>query len=304
MIIAPKQNVNILDSNINIIEENITVYDDEITYNAGDLVQLNANINRKYKAVQEATISPIDDVNFITGIGTFWIDFGATNYKRAFDALGSSKTTQTDLIYYKFKTSDVDVLYLAGLSAMTVRVKITNMDNDDVILDETSLTSSRDVGDWFDWTYSVPEKNSIFYKILPMAYNTEMELWIESPNEIVEVAHIVFGRSKRYGLTITEPKPVSSRRSLTSKVRDEFGNIVTRRKAKYRRMSITCLIEAKEQDAIEERLNSISDTPCVFVGDEKDGGYKALSIFGELKDHDMPISLHTTTYQLEVEGYI
>lgn len=306
MIIAPKLEPIILDSNIDIIEDGVDVYDASSTYSTGDVVQINDNINRKYKATQDVPegVTPINDVNATTGVGTYWLDYGATNYKKAFDELASSSCLNSDTIYYKFQTSDVDLLMLGGLSAITVRVKVVNTDTDTVLLDETYATTTREVYDWHDYTYAQAEKQTSFFMLLPMAYNTTLELWINTPDEIVSVGHVAFGRSKNVGLSLMDPKPTSSRRGLTTKSRDEFGNIITRKKARYKTMTISCLIDSTVIDIIEDRLDSFVDKACIFVGDERDGGYKALLIFGELKDHDMPIGLVKTTYQLEVDGYI
>lgn len=303
MIIVPKQDPIILDSSIAIIEAGINVWDNVTTYNAGDTVQRNNGINRIYKATQSSTgLDPYADVNATTGVGTSWADYGATNYTRAFDALSSSKCSDASQIYYKFQTADIDSIFLGALSAYTVRIVVTNTDASAVLVDETIDTAERDVYDWFDWTFAVVEHINSITKSLPMAQNSTLEIYINGTD--VSVGHIVFGRSINVGLTLREPNPVASVRSLTSKSRDEWGNIITRKKARYKRMTISCLIGTIAIDAMQSRLEGVVDKPCVFVGDEREGGHKALLIYGELKDHDMPIDTVLTAYQLEVEGYI
>ncbi len=307
MIIAPKKEINILSSNVAEVETGVSVWSDTETYSAAAVVQLNAPTHKKYKALQDvpADVNPLSDVNATTGIGTYWFDSGSTNYFRAFDELGSSQCVNADSINYKFQTSDVDILPLENLRCATVRIKIINEENSETLLDETVEVRQREVYDWFDWTYAVDDFQTSFYKNLPMAYNSTMEIWIENAESDVSVGHIAFGRSKNYGLTLANPKPISSRRGITSKTRNEFGEIVTRRKARYKRMSITCLVDSNATDLIEDRLEEIVDTPCIFVGDESEGGYKSLLIYGEMKDHDMPISISAkTTYKLDVEGYL
>jgi len=303
MIIAPKSEPVIISSSVAEIEAGVAVYDPLTSYQVGAVVQVNAPTHRKYKAVQATTGNdPVLDVNPVTGIGTYWLDDGATNYYRAFDELGSSKCISTS-INYKFSASDIDVLMLDGLKSSTVRVKLINENNASVLLDETFETESRDVYDWYDWTYANIEPHRSFYKLLPMVFNSSIEIWIEGTGFSPEVGHIVFGHSKSYGLSLADPKPVSSRRSVSAKSRDGFGEIVTRRKARYKRMSITCLLDSIAVDTIEDRLEAIVDTPCIFVGDERDGGYKSLLIYGEMRDHDTPIGISKTSYKLEVEGY-
>jgi len=305
MIIAPRTATNILASNIVAIEVGVNVYDPLSAYVTYDVVQINGTTNRKYKAVQAvpAGTDPLVDVNPVTGRGTYWWDAGATNYAKAFDELGSSKCENADSIYYEFSISDIDVLMLGNLNSATVRLKIVDLDTTLTVLDATYSTLEREVYDWQEWTIAVPEYHSSFYKILPITYNATLEVWIDNPTQTASVGHIAYGRSKNYGLSLIDPKPISSRRGITSKTRSADGNITTRRKARYRRMKITCLIDSKSIDIIEDRLEAIVDTPCIFVGDERDGGYKALLIYGEMKDHDMPISVTKTTYLLEVEGY-
>jgi len=314
MIIAPRTKANILSSNIAEEEAGIAVYDSsKDDYTTGDLVQVTSPYYRKYEAIQAVPkgdtnplARPENDVNPVTGIGTYWFDRGATNYMRAFDELGSSKCSNSDEIYYKFSISDIDVLMIDAIeNVKTIRVVVTKNDDDSTVaFDKTFDMSFRDVYDWQDWTYAPTEYRRSFFVLLPLVYDATLEVYIDNPDNVVAVGHIAYGRSKNFGLTLIEPNPTSSMRGITSKSRDKFGNIITRRKARYKRMSISCIIDSFAIDIIQNRLNDLADTPAIFVGDERDGGYKALLIYGELKDHDMPISVAKTTYQLEVEGYL
>lgn len=307
MIIAPRTDANILDTNIAQVESGIAVYDSATAYVLKDVVQVNGTTNRLYEALQDvpAGVDPVVDVNATTGIGTYWFDRGATNYARAFDELGSSKCSNLDSIYYKFGTSDIDTLMIDGLvNASTIRVVLTNNATAEVVSDVTYDMTTRDVYDWFDWTYTPIEYKRSLYCRLDLIYDGTLEIYIDNTGYTVEVGHIAYGRSKSFGLSLINPSPVSSMRGITSKKRDAYGNIVTRRKARYKRMKIGCIIDSYAVDLIEERLNDLADKPAIFVGDERDGGYRALLIYGELKDHDMPISVAISKYQLEVEGYL
>lgn len=307
MIIAPKTEINLLDTNIAQVEDGIDVWDSDTDYAVNAVVQVNGDTNRLYEAVQAVPkgTDPVVDVNPVSGIGTYWFDRGATNYMRAFDAMGSSRTSNADEIYYKFGISDIDTLMLDSISNVrSIRVVVTNNVDSTIKLDKTYDMSFRDVYDWYDWTYAPTEFKKSFYVILPMIYDATLEVYIDNSNTTVEVGHIAYGRSKKFGLTLISPNPTSTMRGVTSKTRDKFGNIVTRRRARYKRMTITCSINSDAVDIIEGRLNDLADTPAIFVGDEREGGYTALLIYGELKDHDMPISVSRTQYQLQVEGYL
>ncbi len=307
MIIAPRTDANIVSTNIAQIEAGIAVYDSTVAYALKNVVQVNGTTNRIYEATQAvpAGTDPVLDVNPTTGIGIYWFDRGATNYMRAFDALESSKCSNSDSIYYKFAISDIDTLMIDGLvNATSIRVVLTNNATSTVILDETTDITSRIVYDWFDWTYAPTEKQKSFFKLFVPIFDATLEIYIIGTGSVVGVGHIAYGRSMNYGLSLISPSPVSSMRGLTSKKRDAYGNIITRRKARYKRMKISCVIDSFSVDVIEQRLNDLADTPSIFVGDERDGGYRALLIYGELKDHDMPISVSKTRYQLEVEGYL
>jgi len=304
MIIAPKITPNILDSNINKIEDGIEVWNSDDTFATNAIVQVEDS-TRLYKAIKdvEQGVNPIDDVNEFTGYGEFWYDIGATNYYRAFDEKGSSKTTNENEIYYKFQISLVDTLMLENIEASEVQIRITNNENNEIIQDLTLETTFRDVSDWWEWTYAEDEYVRTTGAILNMVFDATLEIWIRNTG-VVSVAHIVYGRSRDVGLSLADPAPTVSTRGVTSKTRDEWGNIVTRKKARYKRMSITCLINAVSIDQIQNRLEKFVDIPLIIVGDERQDGFKSLAIFGEIKDHDMPIGTTTTKYQLEVEGYI
>lgn len=305
MKLAKRSDIVILDSNVAVVEDGVLIWNADDAYFVLSIVQ-SSTTNRKYKATQDvpAGVDPISDVNPVTGKGTYWFDIEATNYFKAFDELGSSVCSNIDSIYYKFQTSDVDILYLKNIEALSVRVVVTDTASGIVIQDETVDTTSRDVYDWFDWTYSKVEYDSSFYINLQMAYETTLEIYIENTNSTASVGHIAFGTGVDVGLTLADPQPTVTHRGVTSKTRDEFGNIVTRRKARYKRMTINCIIDSLSVDIIENRLEKFVDIPLIVVGDERDGGYKSLVVYGELKDHDMPIGITKTKYTLEIEGYL
>jgi len=307
MIIAPRANIEIMSSNVPQVEVGVDVWNTTTEYAAGSVVQINGTTNKKYKALQAVPINidPLQDVNEESGQGTYWYRIGATNYYNAFDELASSKCIQADTIIYKFKTSDVDLLMLDGLVSQSVTVKVVNeYDGTTVLQEETYVTAVRDVFDWHDWTYEEAEVENRFFKLLKIGANTSLELTIDNTNGNAEVGHIAFGRSKTYGLTLIKPNPVATIRGVMARKRNEFGDLETRRGARYRRMKVTCIIDSSLIDVTENRLEKLADTPCIFVGDEREGGYRSLLIYGELKDHDLPISVGQTKYQIEVEGYI
>jgi len=305
MRLAKRSEIIILDSNVAVEEEGTPVWNSDDTYSVLSIVQSSLS-NRKYKAIQDipAGIDPVVDVNVTTGIGTYWYDIEATNYFKAFDELGSSVCSNENEIYYKFQTSDIDILYLGNISANSVRVVVTNSDEDTILLDSTYDTTSRDIYDWYDWTYNPIEFDNNFFANIPMAFNTTLEIYITNTNSIASVGHIAFGRGVNAGLTLLGPAPTISKRGVTSKTRDEWGNIVTRKKARYSRMTISCIFDSFSVDIIENRLEKFVDTPLIVVGDERDDGYKSLVIYGELKDHNMPIGISKTEYKLEIEGYL
>jgi len=305
MIIAPKIKPNIIDSNIDKIESGIDVWATDTTYEEQKLIQVDGG-ERIYQAVKDVpeNINPLDDVNKFTGYGEYWFDVGATNYYRAFDEKGSSTTENETEIYYKFAISDVDTLMLENLQAEEVQIKVTDNKTGDVIQDVTLNTTYKEVSDWWEWTYAEPEYQRTAGAILFMSFDATLEVWIRNSLDVAKVAHIVYGRSRYVGLELANPAPVVSNRGITTKSRDQWGNIITRKKARYKRMSITCQIKGSTIDQIQQRLEKVVDIPLIVVGDTRQDGFKSLAIFGEIKDHDMPIGNNYTQYQLEVEGYI
>ena len=306
MIIAPVETPVILASNVPQVEVYVLVWNSTDTYLLGDEVQVNGSVNKKYKASQNvpAGVDPSVDADKDSGVGTYWVYIEATNYAKPFEVLNSSVATQADSISYTFAMSDIDVMLLTSLHAKTVQVIVTNLDNGVVVSDETYTTWQREVYYWFDWTYAKEEYKTKLTVELPLIYNASVQVILSDVGNTVQIGHLVYGRSQDVGLTLANPAPTTTRRSLTSKSRDDFGNIITRKKIRFWQMSINCLIDSVSIDIIEDRLEKFVDTPCIIVGDFRTGGYETLSIFGEIKDHDMPIGISKTQYKLEVEGYL
>jgi len=305
MLIAKVEDVNIVSSVVEVVEAGVPVWDVNTSYAVDDEVQINGTTNKKYKAIVANTgVDPLIDVQGEATNGTTWFFSGYTNYAKPFDELNSERSERNDEISYVFSVSDIDLLLLTGVVAKNIEVIVTNLATNTIVFDETYEMFSRGVYDWFDWTYAETEYKSTFSQQIPPVYDATLEIKLTNAAHTVEVGHICYGRSKDLGLTLVDPSPKSSMRSISSKTRDIWGNIKTRKKQRYKRATINCLIDSASIDIIEDRIEGFVDTACIIVGDERDKGYKSLSILGELKDHDMPISVSKTKYTLEVEGYL
>ena len=301
MLVIPKVDVSIVSSNVATIDPNFNQWVagyNTTGYMIGDFVQIVSTDTIYRSAKDNNLIDPLTDT-----YNESWIEYGATNYKKAFDSKRSSKCENADTIYYEFSTSDIDSVSLMGLEAKTVTVKLTNNATATVMLEETIDTLERDVYDWYDWTYAQVDHISSLYKALPLVFDGKLEITIDNTGSIAKVSHIIYGRALQLGLTLAEPMPIASIRNIASKTRDVFGDLKTEVNITYKRMLVNVILNSVAVDRVQNRLEKLNGIPCMFVADEREGGYASLSIFGVHKDFDMPIGVSITKYQLEIEGF-
>ncbi len=300
MLIVPRDEPNISSSNVLVEEAGITVYDPDdtqATYNTDQKIQYNGYI---YKALKDGLVQIDPETNPLS-----WKNEGRTNYYRMFDVSMNSATTNPDTIVYEFIVEDVDTLALFGLTAKTVKIELIN-DLGEVIYEEEKETYNRRTPDWYEWTYARPTYNrSVVFQNIMMSFNATLKVTIDNTGTDAAVSHLTYGRSMDIGWTLISPEPVSSIRNLISKEKDSTTGVVTTENSMtYKRVVANVLIDNISLDEIQEFMEDYTVTPCLYIGDERDGGYRALMVYGLYRDFDMPIGRTKTVYQLEIDGVI
>ena len=290
MLIAPQQELNLISTNVPDNPE--PTYDNTATYNKGDVVQLN---DKLYKCMQDKTTEISPEIDRI-----IWDYLGAINKKAMFDGYMNTATKYTDNIVVELGVSDVDALALFGLIATSVTVQIWAITNNVEIYNKTFDLVSYNITDWWEWTYNPPEYKRGIFVNTPMVFDGKMTIAIAPNNDETKCSYLSYGRTKDLGATLWEA--TVSRRSNVRKDRSPSGHVFLQKGISWKRMNLPVAIDTSMVDIVENRLGDIDGIPTLFIGDEREGGFESLLIFGFFRDFDIPISVKKSKYNIEVEG--
>lgn len=290
MQIVPQQEVNLISTNVP--ENTEPAYDSEETYSEGDKVQLK---NKIYECEVNNTIRIDPETNPLT-----WYYIGYVNKWAMFDYFMTSKTTTSGTIEVELGTQDVDSLALFGLYADSVTIELTNNIDSSVIFSKTTSLVDYEISDWWEWTYTQPTyKGDLFFR-LPMVYDGTLKITIEQRDGISKCAYVAFGQSQNVGCTLHGAKV--SYRSNSYKTRNKMGQVYLQKNISWKRATIPVFVVDKRIDDIESKFKNIEGVPTLFIGDEREGGFEALLIFGFYRDFDIPIGANSSSYEIEVES--
>lgn len=297
MYIVVPEPVEVISSNVPTIEAGIAVFTTGQNYDLGVEVQKGEDIFESLKA--NNTDAPIAQTTSLS-----WEYKRKTNYKRMFDSSMTSYTSNDIEISYDLRTNDIDIVSFFGLEATSVKVELYGYGNTQLYSKEIELYT-RAVTDWQNWTIARPEfRKTAFFRDIPFTWNGTLKITISNLNGLAKCSHCTFGMSKDLGITLADPKPISSIRNVISKEKQADGSVITENSMTYKRVVANVLLDTSRASEVQNILEQYSITPSLFVADEREGGIDCLLVFGIYKDFDMPIGLENTEYQLEIEGVI
>lgn len=295
MILVPKQDPIIISSNVP--AQDYAEWSSVTTYGLGAYTQKN---NKIYKSMIDANLDKDPEV-----VGdTVWYYVDVSNRLKAFDAFQNTATINANSIEYLFSVSDVDTIGFFGVEATSITVSVLNS-SEDVVQTFSYDMTERDVSNWWEWTYNPLEyKSTLIITTLRMLYSAKLHVVITNTGTDAKVAHIVYGRSQSLGLTLFNPLPTTKTINLISKSKGSDGTVIEQNPLLYREITVNVMLDNATEDLVDARLAKRNGKASLFIGDERDGGISALSVYGFHEDFSLPIGIGKTIYQLTIQGVI
>lgn len=255
----------------NIPENDYPVYSPAATYQDGSRV-LVPELHRIYLSTTTQT-NKYPPSNL-----TSWVDEGASNRWRMFDAYASTQTVGNGAINITVAAGMLfDSLALFNLSGFDVRITSTSA-SEGVIYDKTiPLVDTADITDWDRYFFSeVSAKDTLLLNDLPRYFDASLAISINGSGGQAKCGHFVIGNQfdvgeVRWGfsLGLTDFSRVNT---------DPETGIVSIRKGRYaKRHGFPVRIEHARVDAVYKKLIECRSTPVVYVGGEI---FEANTLFG------------------------
>lgn len=139
--------------------------------------------------------------------------------------------------------------------------------------------------------------------IMPLHGKLCVELDAGSEELEAAIGHIVVG--KCYELGWTEYDAELGFTDFSRKNTDEFGRTTLVRRSYSSPMSLPLYLHPDQSDWVYSLLTSVRGKPCLWIGDNTDDGFQALTIYGWLEDFRLVYAgPNEMRLSLEIQGLV
>lgn len=266
------------------------------TYAAGETVY---HKRQRYTSLKDANTGYIPET-----AREWWSAMGPVNSWAAFDKTINTKATALGEICFELDFSRANTVALFGLEGVAAHMTLRN-GMGDVVTEKIISMSSFDATGWLEYFLDpVMPREDIIRSDFPVMAYSRLTISIKAlPGHIARVGHVAVGRCKVIGQTQFGPEAGIS--DYSRKSTDTFGNTYLAEGNWAKNIRLSLVLEHKMFDDVFRTLARLRATPTVFVGDNTDAGFEALTVWGYVRDFRMVIDDVTHSQcSLEVQGLI
>lgn len=252
-------------------------------------------IHIRFSALQNSTNKIPEDQP------TYWLDEGPTNRWAMFDETVSTLTTNSDTIEVEITvpaSERIDVLYLAGLAGVSVRVQVEDAVEGPVYDQTFSLADVSGITDWYAYFYDpIAYYDELLVVDLPNGAGSVLTVTIDNTGDTAACGALVTGLRKDIGGT---------QWGFTTEIRDysvfeedDFGNRVLVPRAYRKLASGRAIIDNRLKDSIEKLLAEGRAEVRLYIVNEE---YRTLTILGTCRwsvEMSLPPSRSLCSLQIE-----
>jgi len=259
-----------------IAENDYTAWSSATTYAVGDRV-ISATTHRIYESLRANNTNKNPTLVINTGGTTpYWFDVGPTNKWAMFDGIVSTPSTIANVLEIVLQPGYFNAVFFAGLDADTLTIVATSQGVEyyrkAVVLENSAP------GDWYEYFFDRFNPQTDFLDSNVDQYNDAVvTITIAKASGTVAVGVVALGDLFPLGLTQygarAKPKTFSYIKL------DDFGNTTIKRRKKAKDMSATAFVNLDEANSILDKITSLLDVPCVWVGSGLNE-YSGLRVFG------------------------
>ena len=219
-----------------------------------------------------------------SGTSAVWRKLGATGPYMMLDDFVETQTVGTPLTF-TVPFDHANSFALLNLSADTVTVKITDGTGGDGVLFEETVEMVSDLGSYslYDYCFSrIKNTTDIIRSDIVYGVGGTLEVTVVAATQPPSVGHVVVGVAHTIGLTKFDAE--SRLTDYSKKTVDDFGVATLVPRSFAKRTSLPIYLHPDQSDYVAGIFTSLRAKPCVWVGDNRDIGYNALTVYGWIED--------------------
>lgn len=230
-----------------------------------------------------------------------WIEVGSTRRWKILDGKINDYVqvgTQAVLSWTFRLGQRADSVALFGLQAARARVEVFDEDGRIIWDQAPSLIDTANITDGWDFFANPPAYHTEWvFRGVPIEHGTSVRVTVTHETESTRVGEIVIGRETQVGRLLVGGG--ASLQDFSINERDDFGNIISVRRAYADIATYPVLVDAGRERHILRTLAQFRNIPAVYhAGQEMTR--RGLTVFGLFRD--VPVTLSSPTHsQLNIE---
>lgn len=258
----------------NIAEDDYSAWAIGTTYDEGDYV-IRTSTHKVYLSVADGNLGKTPE----TDDGTWWIEVGATNKWRPFDAKLGQSASKTDAVQYIIGLpSRMDAIALIGVVAVEAIITVEDPDENVTFTETRELLDTSGIASWLDFfTYEDTYDPEVVFSGIDALSGYTMQITINNPGGTASVAEICAGRVENLGDIVDGA--ASGFIDYSTKLIDDFGNITVYKRPTARKAEWEISFDTRSNKRIQTALQDARGAPAFFYpGDDMTDFY--LSVYG------------------------
>lgn len=222
-----------------------------------------------------------------SGTEAKWKKLGATFPWRMLDDFVETVTTapEGEKLTFTVPFSRSNAFCLVNLQGSSVKVKVIG-DGGEVDYEGT-YEIIRDIEGFSLYAYDydlIESVDSIANTDVPISIYGTLSVEIDpgGPGSVAGVGHVIAGRARTLGMSKYDAEVGIT--DYSKKETDDFGVTTFVRRSYAKVASLELYLHPSQSDFVAATLQELRATPSLWIGDNVDNGYTALTIYGWVED--------------------
>lgn len=233
--------------------------------------------HRIWEALDDTSTEPGTDAG-----ANDWLDLGATNLYRMFDAKVGTQTVQEDGIEIVLNVDDfADSVTLLNLHANSI--KVTGTDTvEGVVYEREVETLDAGAADWWEYFFEpVTRISDVVLDDLPPYAGIDIKVEVIVPvGEDAKIGALGLGSAFDIGRALWGTSV--SIRDFSVKEQDEWGNTFVQQRDYSKRPEFDLIVDTDRVDLVMSELAKLRGVPAVYIAHSKFTSTIALGFYREL----------------------
>ena len=243
-----------------------------------------------------------------SGTEAKWKKIGATAPWRMLDDFVETSTVGPEGQKLTFTVPFARANAFCLLNLQGASVKVTVLGDGDVVDFEETYETIKDIEDISLYSYAydlIDSVDSLVNTEIPISAYGKLLVEIDPGrlNSVASVGHVIVGRVRTLGMSKYDAEVGIT--DYSKKETDEFGVTTFVRRSYAKVANLNLYLHPSKSDSVAATLQELRASPALWIGDNVDNGYLALTIYGWVEDwRSVYTGPNEQQFSVDIQGLI